>query len=160
MRRKDRAVESIETIKDIVESCHVVRLGLFDGKYPYIVPVNFGYEWVDEELHVYIHGALEGKKLDCIQKNPHVCVEMDGNHQLIPGGRHPQNCSYAYRSFIGYGIAERLVDMQEKKHGLELLMKHEIGDTPYDDMPAKVMEKTSVIKIVITDYSAKEHLVN
>lgn len=44
MRRKDREVTELETVKEIIRQCDVLRLGLADGDYPYIVPMNFGWE--------------------------------------------------------------------------------------------------------------------
>ena len=42
MRRKDRKVTEPEKIREIIAAWDVLRLGLADGEYPYIVPVNFG----------------------------------------------------------------------------------------------------------------------
>lgn len=156
MRRKDRIVEDFERIREIVECCHVVRIGMFDEEYPYVVPANFGYEWQDNDLILFIHGAKAGKKVDCLKKNPKVCIELDGNHQLMPGGKNAANCSYAYHSFIGYGEADFLTGLQEKKRGLDLLMVHEVKDAVYD-MPMAIVEKTSVVKIKVTNFTAKEH---
>ena len=41
MRRKDREVTDFDSIVRIIDKCDVLRLGLADGDYPYIVPVNF-----------------------------------------------------------------------------------------------------------------------
>lgn len=43
MRRKDREVTDFDTIVGIIDECDILRLGLADGDYPYIVPVNFAY---------------------------------------------------------------------------------------------------------------------
>ena len=43
MRRKDREVTNISDILKIVDTAKVLRLGLFDGDYPYIVPLHCGY---------------------------------------------------------------------------------------------------------------------
>lgn len=42
MRRKDREVTELEAVKEIIRQCDVLRLGLADGDYPHIVPMNFG----------------------------------------------------------------------------------------------------------------------
>lgn len=51
MRRKDREVTELETVKEIIRQCDVLRLGLADGDYPYIVPMNFG--WEEKEGRLY-----------------------------------------------------------------------------------------------------------
>lgn len=62
MRRKKRQVTDLTAIKDFVEETQVVRIALNGEEYPYVVPVNFGYEWNKEQLILFIHGANEGKK--------------------------------------------------------------------------------------------------
>lgn len=62
MRRAKRQVTDIDLIKKFVDEVEVVRIAINGDKYPYVVPVNFGYSWNDEALSLYIHGASEGKK--------------------------------------------------------------------------------------------------
>ena len=70
MRRKDREITSFDEQLKIIDQCDVVRLGLVDDDgYPYILPLNFGYEVIDNELVLYFHGALEGYKYELIDKN-------------------------------------------------------------------------------------------
>ena len=48
MRRKDREVTDLTALKFILDTCKVCRVGMVDEQGIYIVPVNFGYEFVDE----------------------------------------------------------------------------------------------------------------
>ena len=66
MRRKDREVTELETVKEIIRQCDVLRLGLADGDYPYIVPMNFGWEEKEGRLYFYLHGAAEGRKAELL----------------------------------------------------------------------------------------------
>lgn len=43
MRRQERQID-LARIKDVVESNHILRLGMLSEDYPYVVPVNYGYE--------------------------------------------------------------------------------------------------------------------
>lgn len=158
MRRKDRQI-GLEQIKAIVEECHVLRVGLFDGTYPYIVPVNFGYEWQEDTLIAYIHGARQGKKLDCIKKYPQITIELDQKHQLIDGGLEAARYSYGYQSVMGFGIAEILSDPAEKRRALALLMRHETGKELafFHQISEKQLLGTAVIKLTLTAISGKEH---
>lgn len=160
MRRKEREVTDWETIQDLLKHCHIVRIAMFDETYPYVVPVNFGYEWIEQQLILYIHGAAHGKKVRCIEKNAHVSVEMDRKHRLIEAGTNAPKYSYAYQSFIGYGQAEFINDVHEKMHALDLLMSHETGKglTGYDPLPKQTLKNTGVIKIILDDFSCKENL--
>ena len=77
MRRKDREVTDFPEILEIIEHCDILRLGLADGEYPYIVPVNFAYEVRDGQLSFYIHGAMAGRKYEMLRRNPVCSFEMD-----------------------------------------------------------------------------------
>ena len=77
MRRKDREVTDFEKIIRIIDECQIVRLGLADGDYPYIVPVNFAYKVTDDQITLYIHGAMAGRKYEMLCKNPVCSFEMD-----------------------------------------------------------------------------------
>ena len=53
MRRQDRMVTNIDEIKGILSSTRIIHLGMMDGDYPYVVPLHFGFEIVDEyTLHL------------------------------------------------------------------------------------------------------------
>ena len=60
MRRQDRRVTDIEEIKGILNSTRIIHLGMMDGDYPYVVPLHFGFEFIDEVLYIYVHGHHEG----------------------------------------------------------------------------------------------------
>lgn len=156
MRRKDREVTDPQDLRDIIESCKVLRIALFDGKYPYVVPVNFGYDW-EEKLSFYVHGARIGKKIDLLKANPHVAIEMDSGHVLVEGDGRPDHFSYLYRSLMGQGVVELLEDPAEKSHGLQRLMDHQVK-TSYSEMNNGMIKQTGVIKITLENFSGKQHL--
>lgn len=157
MRRKERAIEDLKEIKKLVADCQVVRVAVNDAEYPYIVPVNFGYEWQGEDLSLYIHGARQGKKVSLIQQNNKVAVEMDTDHELILGGSRPDKYSYGYRSLIGYGEAVVLTDLEEKRQALQVLLDHTVKETNLDSMPDRMVAGTAIIKIKLLTYTAKQN---
>ena len=57
MRRKDREVTDFAAIVKIIDACEILRLGLADGDFPYILPVNFAYTVEGERICFNIHGA-------------------------------------------------------------------------------------------------------
>ncbi|MDR2743267.1 MAG: pyridoxamine 5'-phosphate oxidase family protein [Treponema sp.] len=127
MRRKDREVTGAEELLEIIQECGVCRLGMADNGTPYIVPLNFGYEYRDDTLFLYFHSAREGKKIDLLKENNRVCFEMDCGHKLTPG---KDACDYGfnYASVIGLGTVEFIEDETEKIRALNLLMKHQTGE--------------------------------
>ena len=89
MRLAKRKIDEPEVIREILEECDVVRLGLKDDEGMFIIPVNYGYDLeVDEDrtkLKLYIHGSDEGRKADAIAADPRTAIEMDCRHKLITG---------------------------------------------------------------------------
>jgi nitroimidazol reductase NimA-like FMN-containing flavoprotein (pyridoxamine 5'-phosphate oxidase superfamily) len=156
MRRKDREVSDIAEKLKIIGRNKVCRLGMAENNQPYVVPLNFGYEYTDNTLILYFHGAREGRKIDTLRENNRVCFEIDGGHQLIEGET-PWETSYAYESVIGFGIAEFLEGDEEKAHGLNQLMKHQTGkDREYVFDPAR-LKGVAVYKVSSSSFTGKRH---
>ena len=55
---------SNKIVKDIIHKATVCRIGMFDDKYPQIIPMNFGYE----KNRIYLHSSINGHKLKLISK--------------------------------------------------------------------------------------------
>ncbi|MDO4616182.1 MAG: pyridoxamine 5'-phosphate oxidase family protein [Lachnospiraceae bacterium] len=152
MTRREREVTDPAEIKRILDSCMVIHLGLVDDGMPYIVPMNYGYEWIDGQLVIYIHGAKQGYKLDVMRKNPVCCFEMECGVQPFEG---KIACQYGtvYESLMGRGRVEILEDPQEKIHAMTVLMKTQTGkDFTFNE---KLVSIVSVMRIKASEYSAK-----
>lgn len=155
MRRHDREITDNAEIIMIAERSEILHLGLFDGEYPYVLPLHYGFEVPEgERLPVfYMHGANEGRKLDIIRDFNKVCIEIECDLNLVSGGNVP--CAYGatYRSLIGFGKAEIVENIDEKIHGLELLMQHQTG-RPFE-INEKMASTVSVIKVTLDKLSGK-----
>ena len=53
MRKADREIKNIEEIIDIIKRCDVIRLAFNNGDYPYILPLNFGFEFIENKVIFY-----------------------------------------------------------------------------------------------------------
>lgn len=154
MRRKDREVTDINDLLSIVEECRICHLGLIDDKGMYIVPLNYGYEYINQRLNLYFHSAHVGRKIDAIINNPNVCIEMDCDHRLIEGEK-ACDYSFGFKSIIGNGKASIVSDYNEKLKGLSLLMKHETQrEFEFDE---KMINQVSVIKVEVNEFTGKYH---
>lgn len=154
MRRKDREVTDIQELLSIVEECRICHVGLLDDKGVYVVPLNYGFEYVNKQLILYFHSAQVGRKIDAIIKNPNVCVEMDCDHRLIEGEK-ACDFSFGFKSIIGNGVATILSNYEEKLKGLSLLMKHETQkEYAFDE---NMVNHVSVIKVIVNEFSGKYH---
>lgn len=110
MRRSEREIKDIEKKLDVLRKCEVVRIAFQDEKYPYIVPMNFGFSYVDGKTTLYLHCAREGYKLDLMKKNPYVGFEVDWSNFE----KHPNmHCHAVYSSIIGGGKLSIVTDADE-----------------------------------------------
>lgn len=155
MRRIDREITDHEKIADIIDRCVCCRIGFNDDGEVYIVPLNFGYELKDNTYIFYFHGAKEGRKLELIQKNPNVGFEMDTNYALHEADI-ACSCSARFQSIVGNGSISMVTELDEKKHGLCLLMEHNTGKKEWS-FDEKMMDAVAVFKLEITKLSCKEH---
>ncbi|WP_099223515.1 pyridoxamine 5'-phosphate oxidase family protein [Listeria costaricensis] len=160
MRRKEREVTEQQVLKAIVAKAQVAHIGFFDKEFPYVVPVNYGYEWCDaDQLIFYIHGARQGKKIRLLKENPRVCVQIDCDHTLVEAGDVAADYSFAYQSIIAYGEAEIIQEESEKRHALDCLMQHATGRdlTTFEPISDKMIGGTGLIKITVQHLTGKAH---
>ena len=153
MRRTDREVKDINEIIQILDTAKILRLGLFDGDFPYVVPLHYGYELQDGILTFYMHGAKEGHKIDLINANPAACAELDCDVELIPAGDVACGYGSTFSSVIARGKAEIVADADEKVHGLKVLMRHQTGRE--FAMNEKMAAAVAVIKFTADEFTAK-----
>ena len=154
MRRKDREITNPDRIREILDTAKILHLGIHDDPCPYVVPLHYGYELADGQMVLYMHGAKEGHKIDLIRQNPHVCVQIDCGMELISGGDIACRYGASYASIIGRGKAELLEDSRSKAAALMALMRHQTGRD--FDIQERVTAAVSVIRVCLTEYSAKE----
>ncbi len=152
MRRKDREVTDFLKITDIIGRCDVLRLGLADGDFPYIVPVNFAYEIYGEQLVFYIHGAKAGRKYELLSALKLCSFEMDIPEQTVISDSKNSVTMY-YESVMGTASATFLED-EEKHRALSLIAKRYTKD-PNFKYSAEAAERTAVIKLTVKSVSAK-----
>lgn len=119
----EREVFDPVLIEEMLKQFQHVNIAMNDEDgYPYVVPVNYGFEIKNEKLLVYVHCMKRGKKVDLLRKDPRVCLEFSAFNDFpdrpYKGHRHD------YRSVIAKGVM-RLVDAKDEyetfRRGYELL---------------------------------------
>ena len=155
MRRTDREITDLAGIKKIIDKCAVMRVGFADGDTPYIVPLNFACEEKDGRLTFIFHCAAEGRKIDMIQKNPRVCIELDCLLNIV-SSEQPQEWTTEYESVIAYGDALLLSDIGEKKAAMDALMrKYGFAGTP--EYPEAMLARVAVGIITVSEITGKRN---
>lgn len=155
MRRSDREITDYDKMLEIAKKCDCLRLGLLDDNEVYIVPLNFGLEDCNGKLVMYCHGALEGRKIELINRNGKASFEMDRKHELVEG-HNACSYSYKYQSIMGTAAVEIVENSEEKAHGLSVLMSH-YSDNFLGEFQKEMLDSVSVIKIIADKWSCKEH---
>ena len=107
MRRTELEIRDKPMLKAILDMCKVINVGLFDEKFPYVFPTNYGYVF-DEDLVFFTHHAPAGHKLDLLAKNPHVCVTCFAFADHIRNPRSNSHSRHDFRSVMAFGVMEEL----------------------------------------------------
>lgn len=153
MRRSDREITSFDEIVSIMRKCTVCRVALFDDKYPYILPLNFGMSVEGENITLYFHGAETGKKYDLIAANNNVSFEMDCSHEVMYTDE-KESCTWgmAYESVIGQGTIEILPDNEKEKALTFLMAQYGQKECRFDP---EVLKRTKVMKLRVLSCTGK-----
>jgi len=143
MRRSEKAITDKGEIERILKKALIGYMGLSKDDLPYVIPVNFLYS----NERIYVHCALEGKKLQYIEENPNVCFVVNERVK-----RRGTSCGAAvnYHSVMAFGKAKFF-----KNPGVNKLRKlgakyHECSEYGHEKFKG-----VSMIEIRIEEVSAK-----
>lgn len=154
MLRRELEVTDREEIEKILEKGKVVHVGMTDGDQPYVIPMNYGYCWQDDQLVLYLHGGKQGYKYEVIRRNPKVCFEISCD--IIPfRGKVACQFGMSYSCLIGKGVAEMVQETEEKARSLRLLMMAQTGEDTYE-FDEKLCSIVQVVRITSLEFTAKK----
>ena len=152
MTKREFQITDETKIRQILDTAKVLHLGLAVDNEPYVVPMNYGYCLEDGRLTLYLHSAVQGKKLDMIRANSRVFFELDCDRMPFEG-KVPCQYGLVYSSVMGRGTACIVEDVEEKKQAMTLLMKTQTGkDFTFED---RLVTIVTVIRIDVSEYTAK-----
>jgi len=149
MRRSDKQITDEHEIHDVLVTNHICRIAMCDGKTPYLVPVDYGYD----ESCIYFHSAGAGRKIDVLAQNDNVCFEITDSISMVES-EIACGFSTSYRSVIGFGTASILTEEAEKRRGLMTIMRQHTGRSPWE-IPADRLNGVTVLKIDIDSVTGK-----
>ena len=147
MRRKEREIADRDSILKIIRECQCCRIALADGRCPYIVPVNFGYDSAGNVL--YFHGAAKGRKMDLIRKNPRVGFSAYADVRIIR-----EKATTTFRSVCGTGTAIIVEDKEEKRTALDAITVRYKSLCPRP-APDSMINRVAIIRIDIDSLMGK-----
>ncbi len=154
MRRKEREITDKIAIAKFIANEQILRIAFYDEGDIYIVPVNYGY--LNNGKHTfYFHGAKAGRKFELAKKNPTVGFEIDGNYRLLES-KTACNFSAAFQSLIGTGKLSLVEDNDEKRVGLNSIMK-QVESKEKWEYSDKMLDAVAVFKLTVDKLSCKAH---
>lgn len=154
MRRSDREITDKAAIEAFIAKEQILRVAFYDDGDIYIVPVNYGYSCENDRYFFYFHGAKAGRKYELSKSHPVVGFEIDGEYQLREGNI---ACKFTatFQSVIGTGILQIVEDTEEKKRGLNALMK-QATQQPQWHYEDKMLESVAVFRLDVQKLSCKQ----
>ena len=155
MRRKDKEITDVDEKLNIIKKCKVCRLGLSENNVPYIIPLNYGYNFENNTLTLFFHSAMEGKKLEIIKNNNNACFEINCETKLIEAEK-ACNYGYAFKSIIGFGKIIVLENETEKINGLNLIMKHQTEKETVYNFTHDDVKNVCVYKMIVETFTGKQ----
>ena len=161
MRRRECEISDPLKIALILNSATIGRMATngADG-YPYITPVNFVYF----QGNIYFHCALQGEKLDNLNRDPKICFEVDIPLAYLDAGvdpaRNVANLHQYYHCVVIRGEARIVPSGPLKVAALNALVaSHEQGvdnEVVHEEMPT--YKACNVVEIKPTVVTAKSNL--
>jgi nitroimidazol reductase NimA-like FMN-containing flavoprotein (pyridoxamine 5'-phosphate oxidase superfamily) len=115
--RPEREITDKEDINKLLANGKFAVLSLCRENEPYIVTLSYGYDESSNAL--YFHCAKEGLKTDFIKSNPNVCATV-----IEDGGYIDGECGHYYKTLVLRGTITFVLDNNEKKHAMNILLTH------------------------------------
>jgi len=153
-RYAHRAAYDRQTIDAILDEGLVCHVGLqTDSGFPVVIPLAYGR---DGDI-VYLHGSA-ASRLFRGARGPDIdiCMTVTFIDGLVVA-RSTYNTDINYRSVVIIGQATEVKDLEEKRHGLELMVDQIITGRSRDARPPteKELRSTMLLKLPLGESSAK-----
>lgn len=150
MRRSECEVTDPAVIQHMLGRATVCRVAMVDGNDPYLVPMNCG--WDGD--HLYLHAALQGRKLDILRANPRVCVEVDEDIQVVTGAT-GEECTATYVTILGTGAVSFVLDPQAKARDLNIILHQCHPGVPEEIFTNDALARVTVLEVQFDHLSCK-----
>ncbi len=168
MRKSNKEIRDAAVIVELLDTCHVGRLGTLgkDG-YPVVKPLNFAYDPPSAPFakevqaglgKIYFHTAKEGEKIEDIKRENRVCFEVDLPIAFVKSKGNPCRAEYLYRSVIIQGRAALIEEKTEKVFALKCLMKKYQPEGGYGEFSEEKLGITGIVRIDIERMIGKEDI--
>ena len=155
VRRQDRLLPEEEAVELLRKGEYGFLSMIEDGDKGlagYGIPLSF--VW-DGESSVYIHCALEGHKLVCLDQYPRASFCIVGKTKVVPN-----KFTTAYQSVLLRCCVHRSLEEEERKKGLKLIVEKYASDFTAVGMKyiEKSFHRTELLRLDIESVSGKQKI--
>lgn len=135
---------------EVLDKAPFITLSMTDSDgSPYAVPLSMART---DERTFYFHGALEGRKMEMLDRNPKVCLSAVTRCRPVVG---PKDDSFTleFKSAIAFGTAEMVTDREEKILGLKAVCQRFLPQhmEAFEAAVERSIEHTAVMKVTLTE---------
>ena len=150
VRRDDKEIKDPGAMREILRKGLVCHIAMVDDGYPYMVAMNYGFR----DDVIFLHAALEGRKVEILRKNPDVCFMVYTGNRLTTGPDACGDWTMKYRSVTGFGKATLIEQDEDKIPAMHIIMDQYTTKGPFAFSPERVAQ-TMVIRIDIEEMTGK-----
>lgn len=152
MKNAEREITDPAAIDRVLLEGKFATIAMCRGDEPYVVTLSHGYDPGRKAL--YFHSALEGLKIEILRANPRVCATVILDRGYLTG-----KCSHAYDSVVLTGRLGLVESLEEKKHGMNVMLERLEKDP--DEVRRRVLKDesryrtTSILRLDIESIRGK-----
>ena len=151
-REPKRGSHDFKLACEILDAGKVCHVGFTLDEQPYVVPM--AYARMDKQL--LIHGSVASRVMKNLASGLRCCVTVTHFDGLVYA-RSTFNSSMNYRSVMVFGVARPIIDLDEKRLGVQTLVDHLMPGRRADLRKSTIKElnATSLLALPIETFSSK-----
>jgi len=151
-REAKRGSHDFKHACDILDAGKICHVGFTLHEQPYVVPM--AYARMGDQL--LIHGSVASRLIKNLDSGLRCCVTVTHFDGLVYA-RSTFNSSMNYRSVMVFGVAQAIVDVDEKLRGIQTLVDHLMPGRRADLRKSTIKElnATSLLALPIETFSTK-----
>jgi nitroimidazol reductase NimA-like FMN-containing flavoprotein (pyridoxamine 5'-phosphate oxidase superfamily) len=153
MNKTEREITDKFELNNVLRNGKYTTISMCRNNEPYLVTLSYGFD--EKKNALFFHAATTGLKLDFIEENPNVCATVIEDLGYVKG-----QCEHHFRSVVFWGKMYDLDDLDEKKHGLDILLNHLENDPdPIKQRNVKddrKYDKVSILRLDIKEITGKQ----
>lgn len=117
LQKKEREIKDKKELLEIIKKGKYATIAMCRNNEPYIVTLSYGYDEIRNAF--YFHSRMKGLKSEFIKDNPGVCATIIEDRGYIMN-----DCAHEFRSVIIWGKMYFVETLEEKKHAMDIMLKH------------------------------------